>query len=62
MIEVFRSGHQWGWTLIGGCGRVLVAPPDLFDSDLAAADAAKSYRAAFWRVADAVDHRQARAI
>lgn len=62
MIEVFQAGDRWGWSLIGFCGRPLVWSPDRFDSDLAAAEAARSYRSAFWRVADDIDHRQARAI
>ena len=62
MIEVFESGGRWGWTLIGVCGRPLVWSDERFDSDLAAAEAAKAWRAAFWRVGAEVDHRQARAI
>lgn len=48
--------------MIGFCGRRIVYGPERFDSDMAAAEAARRYRAAFWAVADAIDHRQARAI
>lgn len=62
MIEVYLCGNRWAWALIGICGRRLVYNDQRFDSDLAAAAAAKAYRAAFWALADAIDHRQARAI
>lgn len=57
MIEVVRLADGWSWTLLSFCGRVLVQAADLFPSDVAANDAAKSYRSAFWSVACAVDHR-----
>jgi hypothetical protein len=62
MIEVFRCGNRWGWAMIAFCGRRIVWSNDRFDSDHAAAEAARAYRAAFWAVADAIDHRQARCI
>lgn len=62
MIEVALSGNRWTWTLIGVCGRPLVWSPDSWPTIDEAAAAAKAYRAAFWAVADAIDHRQARAI
>lgn len=48
--------------MIAFCGRRIVYGPERFDSDHAAAEAARAYRAAFWALADAIDHRQARAI
>ncbi len=62
MIEVYLCGNRWAWAMIGFCGRRIVYGPERFDSDHAAAEAARAYRAAFWAVADAIDHRQARAI
>lgn len=62
MFEVVPEGNRWTWRLIGFCGRVLVYTPASWASDLDAAEAAKAYRAAFWRAADAIDHRQARGI
>ena len=48
--------------MICAAGRTLVYTSDTFDSDGAAAEAAKAYRVSFWRVADQVDHRMARCI
>ncbi|APZ81821.1 hypothetical protein vBEliSR6L_56 [Erythrobacter phage vB_EliS_R6L] len=62
MIELVAVGNRWTWTLICPLGRVLVYTPASWPSDLEAADAAKAYRAAFWALADQIDHRQARAI
>lgn len=64
MIEVLWAddGTGWTWHLICAAGRVLVYTPGRWPSILAAAEDAKSYRMAFWAVADAVDHRQARCV
>lgn len=64
MIEVLwpDDGRGWTWVMICPAGRVLVYTPERFPSILAAADAAKRYRVAFWALADEIDHRQARAI
>lgn len=62
MIEVVAAGDGWTWVLLCARGRVLVYTDEIYPTDSAAADAAKAYRAAFWAVADSVDHRQARAI
>lgn len=62
MIEVVQAGNRWTWTLIGVCGRRLVWTDESWPTIEGAASAAKAYRAAFWALADAIDHRQARAI
>lgn len=62
MIEVVQIGNRWSWTLLCPLGRVIVYTAETFECIGSAADAAKSYRAAFWAVADQIDHRQARAI
>lgn len=62
MIEVYLCGNRWAWSLISYCGRRIVWSDERFDCIASAAAAAKAYRAAFWAVADAIDHRQARAI
>lgn len=62
MIEVVQIGNRWSWTLLCPNGRVLVYSADSYESDGDAADAAKTYRAAFWAIADQIDHRQARCI
>lgn len=62
MIKVIRTGSRWTWALIADCGRALVHAPQSYDTDFAANDAARAWRAAFWRGAAAVDHRQGAAI
>lgn len=62
MFEVIPAGNRWTWRLICAVGRVLVYTDETFETDLAAAAAAKAYRAGFWALADLIDHRQARAI
>lgn len=62
MYEVILSGNRWTWQLISAAGRVIVSTPLTYPCDATAAEAARRYRAEFWRVADQVDHRQARCI
>jgi len=62
MIEVVPAGNRWTWRMLCPAGRVLVYCRETFATDIEANEAAKRYRAAFWRIADAVDHRQARCI
>jgi hypothetical protein len=62
MFEVVPAGNRYTWQLICALGRVLVYTPETFESDIAAAEAAKDYRRTFWGVADQVDHRMARCI
>lgn len=62
MIEVLPTGNRWTWQLIGFCGRVLVYTDETFECDHTAASAAKTYRSAFWALADSIDHRMARCI
>lgn len=62
MIEVIWCGQAWRWSMIADSGRRIVWSDQPFESDHAAAEAARAYRAAFWALADAIDHRQARAI
>jgi hypothetical protein len=57
MIEVLPHGNGWRWQMISFCGRILVAPSELFPCDMSAWLAAKSYRSTFWRIADEIDHR-----
>jgi hypothetical protein len=60
MFEVIPAGNRWTWRMICAFGRTLVYTSETYDDDLLAAEAAKSYRTAFWRVADQVDHRMGR--
>lgn len=62
MIEVVRTTEGWTWVMICAVGRVLAYPSEHWPTDGEAAEAARRYRAAFWAVADLIDHRQARAI
>lgn len=57
MFEVIPSGNRWTWRLICAAGRVLVYTRETFETDFAAAAAAKAYRSGFWAMADRVDHR-----
>jgi hypothetical protein len=61
VIEVQLVGNRWMWTLIAACGRVLAYSPETFPCNVSANNAAKRYRSALWRLADEIDHRQARA-
>lgn len=60
MFEVIEHGNGFAWQMICATGRVLYGPFPGFPCIGSAADAAKAYRVAFWRVADRVDHRMAR--
>lgn len=62
MIEVVKHGNGFRWTFICNLGRVLAYSAEVFPCVNSAAAAAKSYRTAFWSVADQVDHRMARCI
>lgn len=62
MFEVVPAGDRWTYRLICAAGRVLVYTAETFDSDNAAANAAKAYRSDFWALSDRIDHRQARAV
>lgn len=62
MFEVIPHGNRWTYRLIAFCGRVLVYTDETYETDLAAAAAARAYRSAFWYIADRIDHRQARAV
>ena len=43
--------------MIASDGRLLVYTEETYDSDFAAADAAKAYRTAFWALGREIDHR-----
>lgn len=62
MFGVFQIGNRWTWHMICAAGRVLAYTSESWETDMEAAEAAKSYRVAFWRIADQVDHRMARCI
>ena len=62
MFDVIPHGNGFAWQLICQAGRPLYGPFHGFSSMLEASEAAKQYRAAFWRIADRVDHRMGRCI
>lgn len=62
MIEVFQVGNRWTWHMICSAGRVLTYSLDSWETDMAAAAAAKDYRTKFWSIACQVDHRMAACI
>lgn len=62
MIEVLLVGDGWTWTMLCPAGRIIVYTTARYATDGQANDAAKAYRAAFWAIADQIDHRQARCI
>lgn len=62
MIEVVRLEAGWGWTLICPAGRILVYSHEAVPSPMEANALAKAWRAAFWALADEIDHRQARCV
>lgn len=57
MIEIYPSGNGFGWRMISAEGRPLVERPEAHPCTFSAADAAKAFRAAFWALADSIDHR-----
>lgn len=57
MIEVVENGNGYSWRMLCDRGRVLAYCDRVYASILAAADAAKAYRVAFWAYACRVDHR-----
>lgn len=61
-MECVQIGNRWTWTLLCPLGRVIVYTAETFDCISSAADAAKSYRAAFWAISDQIDYRQAQCI
>lgn len=61
MIEVIPHGNGWRWRMITSCGRTLLERTG-FATDMEAAESAKRWRTAFWRIAAGVDHRMAACI
>lgn len=62
MIEVVERGNGFAWHMICAAGRILAYSSESFPCITSAAAAAKAYRAAFWALADEIDHRMGRCI
>ena len=58
MIEVFASGNRWTFHFICAAGRILYYTDRTWETDMDAATEAKRRRAAFFRQACEIDHRQ----